>query len=88
MRITVAWNATSRRRATESTKPRPPQAREEGLWVFFYLVAQEEFLYASMEWSCQRLEVFQATCTDLEPSDANDVTYEVLITEIAGYLGH
>ena len=65
-----------------------PEAREEGLWALFYLAPQEELLWASMERSRQRLEVFRATCADPEPSDADDVAYETLITEIAGYLGH
>ena len=65
-----------------------PQAREEGLCALFYLAPQEELLWATMERSRQRLEVFQATYADLEPSDVDDVANEALITEIAGYLGH
>ena len=63
-----------------------PEARAEGLWALFYLSPQEELLRTSMERSRQRLEVFYATCADPEPSDADDIAYEALITEIAVYL--
>ena len=65
-----------------------PQARKESLWVHFYLVLEVERLWATIERSRQQLEVFQATYADHESSDADDVAYEVLKTEIACYLRH
>ena len=65
-----------------------PRAREECLLAQFDLILQLEHLWAALERARQRVDEFRASYADVETFDVDNVAYEVLKTEIAGYLHH